>query len=66
MENNYARFAFTVKIDWLKMKKIDVVIIGSGIAGLTTAYYLQKSFKNERKKDKRFNKKIEYSHSIID
>jgi len=28
------------------MKKIDVVIIGSGIAGLTTAYYLQKNFPN--------------------
>ncbi|MDA0872659.1 MAG: NAD(P)/FAD-dependent oxidoreductase [Proteobacteria bacterium] len=26
------------------MNKIDVVIIGSGIAGLTTAYYLQKNF----------------------
>ena len=25
------------------MNKIDVVIIGSGIAGLTTAYYLQKN-----------------------
>lgn len=28
------------------MNKIDVVIIGSGIAGLTTAYYLQKNFPN--------------------
>ena len=41
-----AHLAFTVKVDWLKMNKIDVVIIGSGIAGLTTAYYLQKNFPN--------------------
>ena len=28
------------------MKKIDVIIIGAGIAGITTAYYLQENFPN--------------------
>jgi cation diffusion facilitator CzcD-associated flavoprotein CzcO len=28
------------------MEKIDVIIIGAGIAGVTTAYYLQKNFPN--------------------
>ena len=29
-------------------KKIDVVIIGAGIAGIASAYYLQKNFPNIR------------------
>ena len=33
------------------MEKIDIVIIGAGIAGIASAYYLQKNFPNFLKKD---------------
>ena len=33
---------------FVQMEKIDIVIIGAGIAGIASAYYLQKNFPNIR------------------
>jgi uncharacterized membrane protein len=39
-----SRKKLKVKVEFFMQENIDVIIIGAGIAGITTAYYLQKNF----------------------